>query len=164
MKTIVPNLWFDDNAEEAIAFYVSLVDNSRVTRTTKLENVGPEGDDTVTYVEFELNGQPYGAINGGPQFTFNEALSLELPCETQDEIDRVWAALSEGGEPGPCGWIKDRYGLSWQVTPAALGDMLTDPDADKVRRATAYFMGLDGVPFDLADLEAAFEGAAQQTT
>jgi predicted 3-demethylubiquinone-9 3-methyltransferase (glyoxalase superfamily) len=115
-------------------------------------------------VEFDLMGQRYVGINGGPQFPFTEAVSLEVRCEDQSEIDRIWAALVEGGEPGPCGWLKDRYGLSWQVTSTDLETMLTDPDQEKVNRVTQAFLKVDGEPFDIAALRAAFEGTAEPAT
>ena len=161
MRPIIPNLWFDTQAEEAARFYVGLFEDSRIVSVVPYgpDAPGPEG--SVMVVEFELLGQRYVGINGGPQFPFTEAVSLEVRCEDQSEIDRIWAALVEGGEPGPCGWLKDRYGLSWQVSCTDLETMLTDPDQEKVNRVTQAFLKVDGEPFDIAALRAAFEGTAE---
>jgi predicted 3-demethylubiquinone-9 3-methyltransferase (glyoxalase superfamily) len=161
MRPIIPNLWFDTQAEEAARFYVGLFDDSRIVSVVPYgpDTPGPEGSTMV--VEFDLMGQRYVGINGGPQFPFTEAVSLEVRCEDQSEIDRIWAALVEGGEPGPCGWLKDRYGLSWQVSSTELEAMLTDPDQEKVNRVTQAFLQVDGEPFDIAALRAAFEGSAE---
>ena len=164
MRPIIPNLWFDTQAEEAARFYVGLFDDSRIVSVVPSgpDAPGPEGSTMV--VEFDLMGQRYVGINGGPQFPFTEAVSLEVRCEDQSEIDRIWAALVEGGEPGPCGWLKDRYGLSWQVSSTDLETMLTDPDQEKVNRVTQAFLKVDGEPFDIAALRAAFEGTAEPAT
>jgi predicted 3-demethylubiquinone-9 3-methyltransferase (glyoxalase superfamily) len=161
MQKIVPNLWINHGKiEEAVDFYVSLFPDSRVVSTTEH---GPDAGDLAGQkmgIFFELLGQPYCAINGGGVvFTPNESLSLAVPCDTQEEIDRLWAALTEGGQPGPCGWTKDRYGFSWQVYPTRLDEMLTDPDQEKVQRAIACFMQIDQRAFDLEELEAAFAGS-----
>ncbi len=152
MPKITPWLWFDTEAEEAARFYVGLFEDSRIVSVVPYgpDTPGPEG--SVMIVEFELMGQRYVGINGGPQFPFTEAVSLEVRCEDQPEIDRIWAALVEGGEPGPCGWLKDRYGLSWQVSSTDLETMLTDPDQEKVDRVTQAFLKVDGEPFDIAAL------------
>lgn len=111
-------------------------------------------------VEWEMLGQGFVGINGGDQLPFSEAVSLAVPCEDQAEIDQVWAGLADGGRPGPCGWITDRFGFCWQVTPAVLSEMLGDPDPERVRRVTQYFLGVDGEPLSLADLRAAYDGTS----
>ena len=157
-QAIAPCLWFDSQAEEAAGFYISLFENSKIVQIMHYSNAGyeihgkPAG--SVLTVEFELNGQRFTALNGGPHFKFNEAISLEVTCETQDEIDFLWEALCEGGEPGQCGWLKDRYGLSWQVSPAVLVDMLRDPDPDRVQRVTEAFLKM--AKFDISELESVF--------
>src|SRR5919202_107511 len=117
-RKITPNLWFDTQAEEAAEFYISVFPNSRIVKVMHYTEAGPRPAGTVMTVEFELDGQRFVGINGGPQFEFSEAVSLQVMCETQEEIDYYWERLTEGGEEGPCGWCKDRYGVSWQVTPA----------------------------------------------
>ena len=134
MKKISPFLWFDTQAEEAARFYVSLFDNSRVGKITRYGEGGPGPAGTVMTVEFELEGQSFIALNGGPQFRFNEAVSFSVDCGSQEEVDFFWDKLGEGGEPGPCGWIKDKYGLSWQINPRILGQLLADPDPAKAKR------------------------------
>jgi predicted 3-demethylubiquinone-9 3-methyltransferase (glyoxalase superfamily) len=159
---ITPCLWFDSQAEEAARFYVSVFDNSRIGRISRY---GKEGYDihgreagSVMTVEFELEGQRFVALNGGPHFRFSEAISFQVHCETQDEIDFFWSRLSEGGEEGPCGWLKDRFGLSWQVVPSALPEMLMDPDAEKSQRVTRAFLQMK--KFDLDALRRAYAGSA----
>jgi predicted 3-demethylubiquinone-9 3-methyltransferase (glyoxalase superfamily) len=134
-RKIVPNLWFDTEAEEAAAFYTSVFDNSRIVKVMRYTEGAPRPAGTVMTVEFELDGQRFVGINGGPQFTFDEAVSFQVDCETQDEVDYFWKRLSEGGEEGPCGWLKDRFGLSWQVAPSALRELLDDPDPERAQRA-----------------------------
>ena len=159
MPRIAPNLWFDTEAEEAAAFYTSTFPNSRVVAVTRYGEAGPREAGLVMTVEFELDGQRFVAINGGPEFTPTEALSLEIRCETQDEIDRYWSALTaDGGEESVCGWLKDRYGFSWQVTPIQLEEMILDPDQGKVDRVMKALLQMRKL--DLAELERAAEGAA----
>ncbi len=159
MPRIAPNLWFDTEAEEAAAFYTSTFPNSRVVAVTRYGEAGPREAGLVMTVEFELDGQRYVAINGGPEFTPTEALSLEIRCETQDEIDHYWSALTaDGGEESVCGWLKDRYGFSWQVTPIQLEEMILDPDQEKVDRVMKALLQMRKL--DLAELERAAEGAA----
>lgn len=145
MSKVTPFLWFDGQAEEAAAFYVSLVPGSRVTSVNAM---------TVT---FELDGRPFIALNGGPHFKFNEAVSFSVSCESQEEVDRYWAALTEGGEEGRCGWCKDRFGLSWQVTPVGLGQMLSDPDPARSKRVMEAMLGMKKI--DVAALRRARDGA-----
>ena len=120
MQTITPCLWFDTESEEAARHYTSIFPNSKIVDTTYYGEAGPRPAGTVLTVEFELDGQSFTALNGGPQFKFSEAISFQISCESQDEVDSYWSKLTEGGEEGPCGWLKDRFGVSWQVVPTAL--------------------------------------------
>ena len=160
IQMIVPCLWYDTQAEEAANFYVSVFDNSRIIRILHDNEAGfaihgkPAG--SVLTVEFELNGQRFTALNGGPQFKFSEAISLEVTCETQQEIDYYWDKLVEGGEEGPCGWLKDKFGLSWQITPAILGEMLSSEDEEKTHRVMDAFLQMKKL--DLATIKKAYAG------
>lgn len=157
MRPIVPNLWFDTEAEEAVAFYVGLFPDSRVVTTVPYGPEGPGPEGSTMLVVFELNGQRFTAINGGPQFPFTEAVSFEIPCADQDEVDRLWAALTaDGGEEGQCGWCKDRYGLSWQVVPDGLEELMRSGDPERVRRATRAMFGMRKL--DIAALRVAADG------
>jgi len=154
-QKITPNLWFDGDAEEAAQFYVSVFKDARIVSSTPY----PEGTDkagTVVTVEWELGGQRFVGINGGPEFKFNEALSLSIGCEDQDEIDYFWEKLSEGGEEGPCGWLKDRYGLSWQVVPKGIDQLFDDSDPERARRAFDAMMKMQKL--DVAALQSAADG------
>ena len=157
---ITPCLWFDTQAEEAAKFYKSVFKNSKIGRVSRYGKAGQElhgkKPGTVIVAEFELDGQPFVALNGGPQFKFTEAVSLQIHCDTQAEIDHFWNALSKGGQEGPCGWLKDKYGLSWQVVPTVLPQMLMDPDAEKSARVMNAFLKMK--KFDLAKLQRAFDG------
>jgi predicted 3-demethylubiquinone-9 3-methyltransferase (glyoxalase superfamily) len=155
-QTITPNLWFDTEAEEAADFYVSVFENSRVVNVTHYTEAGPRPRGMVMTVAFELKGQPFIAINGGPEFTFDEAVSFQVTCETQEQIDHYWERLSEGGEEGPCGWLKDRYGLSWQVTPTGMEELFTDPDPQRATRAMQAMLGMRKL--DIAALRRAADG------
>jgi predicted 3-demethylubiquinone-9 3-methyltransferase (glyoxalase superfamily) len=155
-QKITPNLWFDTEAEEAAAFYTSVFKNSRIVNVTRYTGAGPRPAGTVMTVEFELDGQRFVGINGGPQFTFDEAVSFQITCRTQAEINYYWESLSEGGEEGPCGWLKDRYGLSWQVVPTGIQELLADPDPERARRATEALLGMRKL--DIAALRAAADG------
>lgn len=135
MQKITPFLWFDDNAEEAMKFYVSIFKNSKLLDLRRFGDAGPGPKGGVFTVTFQLEGQEFMALNGGPQFHFTEAISLFVNCKTQKEVDELWEKLSEGGEKGQCGWVKDKFGLWWQVIPSALGKMLGDPDPAKANRA-----------------------------
>lgn len=157
MQRIVTYLWFDDQAEEAAAFYTSLFPNSGVGAVTRYSEAMPERAGTVLTVPFTLDGQEFIALNGGPEFRFTEAISLSVKCETQEEVDRLWAALTEGGEPGPCGWLKDRYGLSWQIVPTLVEELLRGDDPQKVTRMTRALLQMSKL--DAAALQAAYEGA-----
>ncbi|MGH8893738.1 MAG: VOC family protein [Actinomycetes bacterium] len=153
MQKITPCLWFDTQGEEAAMFYTSLFKNSRIVDVARYGEAGPRPAGTVMTVSFELDGQPFVALNGGPEFTFNEAVSFQVSCEGQDEVDHYWTGLSEGGEEGPCGWLKDKYGVSWQVIPTAMTELLNDPDAGRSQRAMAAMLGMGKI--DIAALRAA---------
>jgi predicted 3-demethylubiquinone-9 3-methyltransferase (glyoxalase superfamily) len=155
MPRIAPNLWFDTEGLEAAEFYVSIFPNSEITLVSHYTEAGGERAGTVLTVDFLLDGQQITAINGGPQFTFDEAISLLIYCKDQAEIDYYWDKLSEGGEEGPCGWLKDKFGLSWQVCPEAMTEMMTDPDRARVNRAMEVMMGMKKI--DVAAMQAAFD-------
>ncbi len=158
MKKITPFLWFDDQAEEAMDFYLSVFPNSRVLNISRYGDDVPGPKGKVMTATFELNGQQFMVLNGGPQeFRFSEAISFFVDCETQEEVDRLWDKLTEGGEPGPCGWLKDKYGLSWQIVPAALGEMLGDPDPAKASRVMQAMLKMSKIEID--GLRQAYDGA-----
>jgi predicted 3-demethylubiquinone-9 3-methyltransferase (glyoxalase superfamily) len=154
---IVPNLWFDTEAEEAADFYTSVFNNSRIVSVAHYTEAGPRPAGTVMTVEFELDGQRFVGINGGPQFKFDEAVSFQITCETQDELDYYWEKLSEGGEESQCGWLKDKYGLSWQVVPTGMEELFSDPDPERATRAMQAMLGMKKL--DIAALRRAAEGA-----
>jgi predicted 3-demethylubiquinone-9 3-methyltransferase (glyoxalase superfamily) len=156
MPSITPNLWFDAESKEAAEFYVSVFPNSKVANVTYYGEAGPRPAGTVLTVDFVLDGQPFTAINGGPEFTFDEAISLLINCADQDEVDYYWDKLTEGGEESQCGWLKDRYGLSWQVVPAGMEEMLNDADQQRGQRAMKAMLGMKKL--DLAALQAAADG------
>jgi predicted 3-demethylubiquinone-9 3-methyltransferase (glyoxalase superfamily) len=158
-QRITPNLWFDTEAEEAAGFYTSVFENSRIVGVTHYTEAGPREAGMVMTVEFELDGQRFVGINGGPEFTFDEAVSLQIDCETQDEVDRYWERLSEGGEEGQCGWLKDRYGLSWQVVPQGMEELFADPDPQRAERAMKAMLGMRKL--DVAALRKAADGAPE---
>jgi len=157
MPRITPNLWFDMESTEAAEFYCSVFPNSKINTTTYYAENGPQPAGTVLTVDFELDGQRFTAINGGPQFEFDEAISFLIDCKDQKEIDYYWDKLSEGGEEGQCGWLKDKFGLSWQVVPEGWEKILTDPDKGRVQRAMDAMFGMKKL--DIALLEAAADGA-----
>ncbi|MBQ0986266.1 VOC family protein [Streptomyces sp. F63] len=151
-------LWFDGRAEEAARFYTSVFEDGRIGKVSRYTEAGPGPAGSVVTVDFEINGQKFVALNGGPEFSFTEAVSFQIHCESQDEVDHYWARLTEdGGEEGPCGWLKDRFGLSWQVVPTVLLDMVSDPDPEKAKRATEAMLGMKKL--DVAGLRRAYEGA-----
>lgn len=162
MQKIVPCLWFDSKAEDAVKFYVSIFKDSETLSVTRYTKEGfeihgrPEG--SVMIVTFRIEGQEFVALNGGPYFKINEAISFQVHCETQEEVDHYWERLSEGGDPNAqqCGWLKDKFGVSWQIVPNVLPEMLRDPDTRKVERATKAFMQMK--KFDIAALGRAYEG------
>jgi predicted 3-demethylubiquinone-9 3-methyltransferase (glyoxalase superfamily) len=156
MQKIVPNLWFDTEAEDAANFYTSVFKNSRVTSISHYGEAGPRPAGTVLTVEFELEGQAFTALNGGPDFKFDEAISLLINCESQEEVDYFWDELSAGGEEGPCGWLKDKFGLSWQVIPTALGEMMQDEDSEKANRVMTAMLKMGKI--DIGALEKARAG------
>ncbi|MQA76169.1 MAG: VOC family protein [Solirubrobacterales bacterium] len=156
-QRITPNLWFDTEAEAAAGFYVSVFENSRIVNVTHYTEAGPRPAGMAMTVEFELDGQRLVGINGGPQFSFDEAVSFEIGCETQDEVDHYWDKLREGGgEESQCGWLKDRYGLSWQVVPAGLEELFADPDPERAERAMRAMLAMGKL--DIAALRAAADG------
>jgi predicted 3-demethylubiquinone-9 3-methyltransferase (glyoxalase superfamily) len=141
-------LWFDGQAEEAANHYLSIFPNSRIGHVTRYGEAGPGPAGQVMVVEFELNGQPFIGLNGGPEFTFSEAISFQVPCQDQAEVDHYWEKLGEGGQWGPCGWLKDKFGLSWQVVPTVLPSLIGDPDPEKAARATRAMMGMGKLDID----------------
>jgi predicted 3-demethylubiquinone-9 3-methyltransferase (glyoxalase superfamily) len=155
MPRISPFLWFDDQAEEAARFYVSVFPNSRIVTTTRYGEAGPGPKGSVMTVVFELDGKEFIALNGGPHFKFTEAISFSVDCKTQKEVDEYWEKLSRGGTEGQCGWLKDRYGLSWQVNPTALGAMLSDPDPGRSKRVMEAMLKMKKI--DLETLRKAYD-------
>jgi predicted 3-demethylubiquinone-9 3-methyltransferase (glyoxalase superfamily) len=158
MDRITPCLWFDTEAEEAAAFYTSVFPNSRIVHVSRYGSAGPRPEGLVMEVEFEIDGRSVLALNGGPQFRFTEAISLQADCKDQDEVDRLWETLSEGGEEGPCGWLKDRYGVSWQIVPSRMYELIADSDPERAQRAIAAMLQMGKI--EIADLERAADGAA----
>jgi predicted 3-demethylubiquinone-9 3-methyltransferase (glyoxalase superfamily) len=156
MPRITPNLWFDTESKEAAEFYVSVFPNSEIRTVSYYNEAGPREAGTVLTVDFLLDGQEFTAINGGPQFTFDEAISMLINCADQAEVDSYWAKLSEGGEEGQCGWLKDKFGLSWQVVPPGMAEALGDPDKGRAERAMKAMLGMKKI--DIAALEAAADG------
>jgi predicted 3-demethylubiquinone-9 3-methyltransferase (glyoxalase superfamily) len=161
MQKITPFLWFDGKAEEAMNFYTSIFKNSKIMSVTRYGEAGPGPKGTVMTAKFELNGQEFVALNGGPQFTFTEAISFVVNCETQQEVDELWEKLSEGGEKGRCGWLKDKYGLSWQVNPTVLGEMLQDKDPEKAKRVMEAMLQMDKI--DIKSLKQAYDQGSLST-
>jgi predicted 3-demethylubiquinone-9 3-methyltransferase (glyoxalase superfamily) len=157
MQNITPCLWFDTEGEEAAKFYTSVFPNSRIVEVTRYGTAGPGPEGSVMTVGFELDGQTFLALNGGPQFTFSEAISFQVFCKTQDEVDTYWNKLSEGGEQGPCGWLKDRFGLSWQIVPTVLPELLADPDQEKSQRVMKAMLGMEKL--EIEGLEQAAKAA-----
>jgi predicted 3-demethylubiquinone-9 3-methyltransferase (glyoxalase superfamily) len=155
MQKVTPFLWFDNQAEEAMNLYVSLFKNSKVLGVSRYGEGGPGPAGTVMTGTFQLDGQEFMALNGGPYFKFTEAISLFVNCETQGEVDELWEKLSEGGEISQCGWLKDKYGLSWQIVPTALGEMLGDPDPKKAQRVMQAMLQMTKI--DIAALRRAYE-------
>jgi len=155
MQKITPFLWFDGNAEDAMNFYTSIFKNSKIGRITRYGDAGPGPKGTVMSATFQLDGQEFMALNGGPQFKFTEAISFFVNCETQEEVDELWEELSAGGQKSRCGWLKDKYGLSWQIIPSALGEMLGDKDPEKSRRVMKAMLQMDKI--DIKGLEQAYK-------
>jgi predicted 3-demethylubiquinone-9 3-methyltransferase (glyoxalase superfamily) len=155
MQNITPFLWFDGKAEEAMNFYVSIFKNSKVVRVTRCGEVGPGPKGSVMSAIFQLDGQEFFALNGGPQFTFTPAISFLVNCQTQQEVDELWEKLSAGGEKGRCGWLKDKYSLSWQIIPSVLGKLMQDKDAEKAKRVMQAMMQMDKI--DINRLQQAYD-------
>ena len=158
VQSIRPCLTFKDRAEEAVNFYVSVFPNSKVLSMLRSDGNGPLPEGSLLHAAFELDGQEYTAFDGGPSFSFTEAFSFVATCETQDELDKTWARLSEGGEEGPCGWLKDRFGLSWQVIPAALGEMMSDPKSGNPAKMMEALLKMRKL--DIATLEHAYRSGS----
>ncbi|TMQ69694.1 MAG: VOC family protein [Candidatus Eisenbacteria bacterium] len=156
-QKITPFLWFDSNAEEAAEFYTSVFKHSKIHKTTRYGDAGPGPKGSVMTISFQLEGQDFLALNGGPQFKFNEAISFMVNCDNQKEVDEMWSRLSQGGQEGQCGWLKDRYGLSWQIVPAALPELLQDKDPEKSRRVMEAMLQMKKI--DIERLEEAHAGA-----
>jgi predicted 3-demethylubiquinone-9 3-methyltransferase (glyoxalase superfamily) len=160
MQKIVTYLWFDGQAEEAAALYTSLFKDSKIVNVSRYDEGAAQASGrpvgSAMTVAFELGGQEFLALNGGPQFKFTEAISLLVNCESQAEVDRLWEALCDGGEPGQCGWLKDRYGLSWQIVPTVLGDLIGGPDAEGAQRAVMAMLQMQKL--DVATLQKAYNG------
>ena len=155
MSKIIPCLWFDTEGEEAATFYTSIFPNSRILEIARYGSAGPRPEGMVMTVSFELDGRKFTALNGGPEFTFNESISFEVHCDTQEEVDAFWSKLSDGGEEGPCGWLKDRYGVSWQVVPRRLTELLQDPDREKSQRVMHAMLGMKKLEVDALERAAA---------
>jgi predicted 3-demethylubiquinone-9 3-methyltransferase (glyoxalase superfamily) len=153
MNEITPCLWFDTDGEDAAKLYTSVFPNSKILDVSRYGEAGPRPAGTVMTVSFELDGQKFVALNGGPEFNFSEAISFQVSCKNQDEVDRYWSKLSNGGEEGPCGWLKDRFGLSWQIIPAVLPELLGDPDREKSQRVMAAMLKMKKI--DIGELERA---------
>jgi predicted 3-demethylubiquinone-9 3-methyltransferase (glyoxalase superfamily) len=155
MQKLTPCLWFDTEGEEAATFYTSVFPNSKILELTHYGSAGPRAEGMVMTVTFELDGQRFIALNGGPDFAFNEAISFEVSCKSQEEVDAFWSKLSEGGEEGPCGWLKDRFGVSWQIVPMRLEELLKDPDEEKAQRVMAAMLKMKKIEIDALERPAA---------
>ena len=156
MQKITPFLWFDGKAEEAMNFYISIFKNSKIVSVSRYGEGGPGPKGTVMTGTFQLEGQQFMALNGGPHFTFSPAISFFVNCETQHEVDELWEKLADGGEEQRCGWLKDKYGVSWQIVPSVLGKLLQDKDAKKSKRVMKAMLGMNKL--DIEDLKKAYEG------
>jgi len=156
MQKITTFLWFDNQAEEAMNFYTSIFRNSKILNVSRYGDAGPGPKGTVMVGTFQLEGQEFMALNGGPHFKFTEAISLVINCETQEEVDNFWEKLSEGGQKSQCGWLKDKYGLSWQVVPTILGELMQDKDPEKANRVMQAVLKM--TKLDIATLKQAYEG------
>ena len=155
MPSITPCLWFENQGEEAAEFYVSVFPNSRIVDVARYGPAGPGPEGSVMTVTFELDGQSFTALNGGPEFQFNEAVSFQVDCRDQAEVDHYWSRLGDGGEEGPCGWLRDRFGLSWQIVPAALPRLLSDPDPEKATRVMQAMLQMKKLDVDVMERAAA---------
>ncbi len=157
LSKITPCLWFDEQGEEAATFYTGIFDDSRIVQVLRYGSAGPRPEGMVMVVKFELAGQEFVALNGGPEFTFDEAISFQVNCESQAEVDELWAKLSDGGEEGPCGWLKDRFGVSWQIIPVLLDQLIADEDTEKAQRVMKAMLGMGKI--DCAVLQQAADAA-----
>ncbi len=157
LSKITPCLWFDTEGEDAANFYTSIFENSRILDIQRYGSAGPRPEGTVMVVSFELDGQQFVALNGGPEFTFDEAISFQVRCDDQAEVDDLWAKLTAGGEEGPCGWLKDKFGLSWQIVPSKLFDLLSDPNPERSQRAMKAMMSMGKI--DIAEVQRAADEA-----
>ncbi len=155
LTKITPCLWFDTRGEDAANFYTSIFPDSKILHVTRYGSAGPRPAGMVMTVLFEIHGQEFMALNGGPEFSFDEAISFQVNCEDQEEVDLYWTALSEGGEEGPCGWLKDKFGVSWQIVPTVLDELVRDPDTEKAQRAMTAMLGMKKL--DVAELVRAAE-------
>ena len=155
MPKITPCLWVDTEGEEAAKLYTSVFPNSWITEISRYGSAGPRPEGTVMTVSFELDGQEFVALNGGPEFKFDEAISFQVHCESQEEVDKFWSKLSEGGEEGPCGWLKDKFGLSWQIVPTRLIELLRDPDRERSQRVMAAMLEMRKIEIDELERAAA---------
>ncbi|HEY9087137.1 MAG TPA: VOC family protein [Anaerolineaceae bacterium] len=156
IQGVTPSLWFDSNAEEAAQFYTSVFPNSRIGEIARYTDAGPGPEGSAMTVSFVVNGQEFIGINGGPVFQFTPAISFVINCETQDEVDYLWEALSSGGETEQCGWLRDRFGVSWQIVPTALSRLMSDPDAEKAGRVAKAMLQM--TKLDIAELQRAYDG------
>jgi predicted 3-demethylubiquinone-9 3-methyltransferase (glyoxalase superfamily) len=155
MQKITPCLWFDTEGEDAARFYTSVFPNSKIVEVTRYGSAGPRPEGMVMTVSFELDGQEFLALNGGPEFTFDEAISFQVNCATQEEVDAFWDTLSDGGEEGPCGWLKDKFGVSWQVVPTVLPELLSDPDRQKSQRVMQTMLSMKKIEIEPLERAAA---------
>jgi predicted 3-demethylubiquinone-9 3-methyltransferase (glyoxalase superfamily) len=155
MQKLTPCLWFDTEGEDAAKFYTSVFPNSRILDVTRYGKAGPRAEGTVMTMSFELDGLKFVALNGGPEFTFNEAISFQVSCKNQEEVDAFWSKLAEGGEEGPCGWLKDRYGVSWQIVPTVLPKLLGNPDREKAQRVMQAMLKMKKIEIDELERAAA---------
>lgn len=153
-RPITPCLWFDGNAEEAVNYYVSVFKDAKVVQIDRYSDVGPAPDAPVVFIEFEINGQPFQAINGGPEFPFTESISFSIDCANQEEVDFYWERLTQEGTPSQCGWLKDKYGVSWQIVPRALIDLLRDSDRERAGQVMRRMLQM--TKLDVAELQAAY--------
>ena len=158
MPKITTFLTFNDRAEEAVEFYTSVFEGGKITGTTRYGEAGPGTPGSLMTASFQLDGREFIALNGGPSFTFSQGISLVVSCESQDEVDHYWERLSEGGEQGPCGWLTDKFGVSWQVVPRVLGEMMSDPDPEKAGRVMQAMLQMHKIEID--ELQKAYDGVA----
>src|SRR5215471_7968541 len=156
MQKVSPFLWFNDNAEEAANFYTSIFKNSKILAVARYGDAGPGPKGSVMTINFQIEGQEFIALNGGPHFKFNESISFSVNCETQEEVDDLWEKLTAGGQESQCGWLKDKYGLSWQINPRVLGEMLSDKDPDKAKRVMGAMLQMKKI--DIKTLKQAYDG------